>query len=193
VHARPRSILDFGFWILHSRTATLPGVVLSVVFLAGCQAPHAATPPVLPDRGNAELILAISNQPFVTAEAAYRATYILAHDQPYAGDFEALAQTLETEKLISGLWKYAPERYVTRADVGYLVCRACKIRTGVNWNLTGLGRYAWRELMYHNIAEGGDENNLISGGEFVGVLLRAEEYLTRTGKSQPVELGPRPR
>jgi len=174
------------------RLLGLAAAALAVV-LGGCQTPEATSTVDVPRSGNAELVLHISNQPFVTAEAAYRAVYLLAKGQPFAGEFDELAQTMKEEKLI-GPWAYGPGRYVTRADVGFMVCRACGIRTGVNWNLTGLGRYAWRELIYHGIAEGGDENHLISGGEFVGLLLRAEQYLARRGQleSPSVELGPRP-
>lgn len=168
---------------------------LLVLALVGCQTPRATTQPALARTGNAELVQYISDQPFVTAEAAYRATYVLAKGEPFSGEFDELTQTLKAEKLIGGGWNYAAERYVTRADVGFLVCRACQIRTGVNWNLTGLGRYAWRELIFHNVAEGGDENHLISGGELVGILLRAEQYRVRAGKQEapPVDLGPRPK
>ncbi len=161
------------------------------VVLTGCQtpSPHATTQPA-PPAGNAELVLYISDQPWVTAEPAYRAVYVLAKGEPFNGGFDELTASLSQEKLI-GNWGYSPDRRLDRASVGFIVCRACKIRTGVNWNLTGLGRYAWRELIYHNIAVGGSEFGLVSGGEFVGILARAEEYQARTGKpeSRSVELG----
>lgn len=179
------------------RWARLLGVTLSAAMLClvlcGCHAtePRATTSLEVPRAGNAELVLYISDQPYVTAEAAFRAVHLLANGEPFAGDFAELRAALESQGLIGSGWGYVPEQYVKRAAIGYMLCRACRIRTGVNWNLTGLGRYAWRELQYHEIAQGGDENRLMSGGEFVGTLLRAEEYLVRAGKhdAQPVELG----
>jgi hypothetical protein len=134
----------------------------------------------------------IGEQPLLTAEPAYRAIYALAHGQTHDGDYEELVADLKSEGLIGKSWHLAPDQYLDRAAVGYMVCRACRIRGGLNWMLTGLGRYAWRELQFNNIAGRGSEWNLMSGGEFVGILNRAADYLRRTGpaQSQPVELGP---
>lgn len=170
-------------------TVAIAAAGLSVA-LSGCQGTMMTAQGVVPAE-NAELVLYISDQPYITAEPAYRAAHLLAKGRSFAGEFDELAETMVADGLVGKSWGYPPQRCLTRADVGYLICRACRIRSGVNWNLTGLGRYAWRELIYHNIADGGDENRLMSGGEFVGILLRAEEYLARTRKheSPPVELG----
>ncbi len=166
---------------------------LGLVLLAGCQAAqrHAATQPAVPRAGNAELVAYISDQPYVTAEAAYRAVYILSKKTAFDGDFAALASAMQSDGLVARQWQYAPERTLDRGAVGFMFCRACQIRSGVNWMLTGLGRYAWRELQFQRIAGGGGEYGLMSGGEFVGLLSRAEEYLRRTGKTEtpPAELG----
>ena len=160
------------------------------VTLFGCQGTMMTGQGVVPDR-NAELVQYITDQAYITAEPAYRAVYVLAKGDALEGEFDELSATLAADGLIGKSWDYAPQRCLTRADVGFMICRACRIRTGVNWTLTGLGRYAWRELIYHEIANGGDENRLMSGGEFVGILLRAEEYLTRTHQHErpPIELG----
>jgi hypothetical protein len=125
----------------------------------------------------------ISAQPFVTAESGYRAIYTLAKNEEFSGEFSQLTETLQQDGLIGKGWDYTPDRCLDRASVGFMVCRACRIRSGLNWTLTGLGRYAWRELQYRGIAGTGGENTTMSGGEFVGVLLRAEDYLQRTGKA----------
>ncbi|MCK4341905.1 MAG: hypothetical protein KAY37_09310 [Phycisphaerae bacterium] len=170
----------------------LLAVALAGLAATGCQTTlsHATTQPAVPRDSNAELVLYISDQSFITAEPAYRAVYLLAKGAPFTGEFDELTETLRAERLI-GRWVYPSDRILDRAAVGFMICRACRIRTGLNWNLTGLGRYAWRELIYHKIAAGGSELNYMSGGEFVGLLARAEDYLARTGKhdAQPVELG----
>jgi hypothetical protein len=58
--------------------------------------------------------------------------------------------------------------------------------------LTGLGGTRGGELQYKGIAGGGREAALMSGGEFIGLLSRAEEYLQRTGRAgeEAVKLGP---
>jgi hypothetical protein len=148
----------------------------------------------VPTHGTAELVMYIGDQAFVTAEPAYRAAHALAHGQSFDGEFDALTQQMRTEKLVGESWNYAPDRCLTRGDVAFMVCRACRIQTGLNWLLTGLGRYAWRELQFKGIAGDGSDAAYMSGGEFVGLLSRAEEYLSRAGKraQPPVELGARP-
>jgi hypothetical protein len=154
--------------------ALLVGILLAPV-LAGCRAamPRATTQPTIPSDTNAELVEYISDLPYVTAEPAYRAVYILWKGEIYAGEFDS---------------------FIDRAAVGHLVARACDIRTGLNWQLFGLGRYAWRELIYRRIAHPSGEYSLISGGEFLGVLARAEEYLHKVGRApgERAELGGQP-
>lgn len=162
------------------------------LLLAGCQVtlPRAADAPPIPRESNAELVLFISNEAFVTAEPAYRAVHVLATGESFAGEYTELAEKLRSERLIGGSWNHPPDQVLTRAEAGYMVARAAKVRTGVNWNLTGLGRYAWRELIFHGIAAGGSELAYLSGGEFVGILARADEYMHRRGRHEqaPAEL-----
>jgi hypothetical protein len=172
---------------------TPAALALAVLFvtLGGCQAPHAptATPP--PQSGSAELVMYIANEPFVTAEPAYRAVYSLATGEAFAGDFGQLTDKLRADGLVGKDWNHAADQCLDRATVAFMVCRACKIQSGVNWMLTGLGRYAWRELQFKGISEGGNEAALMGGGEFVGLLSRAGQYLERTGTAseQQVQLG----
>lgn len=167
-----------------------PAVVISAAALvsAGCRSMDAAARPA-PRSGTAELIAHAAEQPYTTADTAYRATYALATGQSFDGEFDALREKLREDELI-GNWPYEANERVRKADVGYMVCKACKIQTGINWNLTGLGRYAWRELVYHDIARPSSEHGFITGGEFVGLLLKAEEYMYSEGEAEggPVEL-----
>jgi hypothetical protein len=169
---------------------------LALVALCGCQTGglHATSRPAVPRDGSARLIMYITDQPFVTAEPACRAVHALAKKEPFAGDYDALLETLRSAGWAPRNWSPAADQYLDRAAVAYMLCRACEVRTGLNWTLTGLGRYAWRELQYRGIAGAGGDAALMSGGEFVGTLLRAEDYLQRTGKAEvaPVELGSPP-
>jgi hypothetical protein len=174
--------------------AAAVGVLLSSG-LVGCQAhgPRATGPLDVPRDSSAELVTHIADEPYVTAEAGYRAIYALAHGEMYDGEFDELTEVLRGEYLIDRTWDYPPELYLQKGTIGYMVCRACGIRTGLNWVVTALGRYAWRELQYRMMVEGGGEYGLMSGGEFVGLLLRAEDLLRRADDADaaPVELGER--
>lgn len=167
-------------------------VTTVAVLLTGCQATLPRDGAAVPTSSNAELIQYIANEPLITAEPAYRATYILATGAPFTGSYAELATELQSRDIIDA-WNYPPNQLLRRADVGYMVCRAADIRTGVNWNLLGLGRYAWRELIYHEIATGGGEWGLMSGGEFVGIIARAEDYARQNDQlPDQVDLGRQP-
>ncbi len=160
-------------------------LTLLVVTLGGCQTggSHATSQPTVPRGSSAELVMYISDQAFVTAEPGYRAVYTLAYGKVDPGEFDQLVWFMRNTGLISGSWRHDADTRLNRAAVGFMICRACDIRSGVGWNLTGLGRYAWRELQYKGIARGGGESGLVSGGEFVGILSRADAYMRRTGRT----------
>jgi hypothetical protein len=174
----------------------------ALLVCAGCQStqprgatqPAAVLQPAPPPRTNAELISYLADQPYVTAEAGYRAAYMLWKGTDFEGDYDALVSELVAGRLIGASWKHEREDRLSRAEVGYMICRACDIRSGLNWQLTGLGRYAWRELQYSQIARPSSEIGYVRGGEFVGMLSRAEEYVQKANKERAasIELGSRP-
>lgn len=177
--------------------AAIGGLLLLAAVLGGCRAslPHADQAIPVPISSNAELCAYVSELPYVTAEAAYRAVHILYTGELHEGDFDSLVDALAEMKLIDRSWNYEPFEFVHRSSIGYMICRACGIKSGLNWWLTGTGRYAWRELQYRRIARtDAGELGLMPGGEFLGVLARAEEHLFKVGrpKSPRAALGDEP-
>jgi len=165
------------------------------LLLPACQTTRprgATTQPDVPREGNGALFEYVAGQPYVTVEPAYRAIYLLWKGDPLTGDFEALTQALVEARIVRPEWKYPPDAMIDRGSVGYLVCRAARVRSGLNWQLTGLGRYAWRELNYLGIATPISEYGYVPGGQFVGILSRAEDYVRGRGPGEVprVELGP---
>ena len=172
-------------------------VVTLGLTLPACQvtSPHlATTQPAIPTDGNGALAEYIADQPFVTVEPAYRAVYILWKGEVFEGDFHALTEALAAGGIITQRWNYPADGQIDRASVGYMLCRAGNVRSGLNWQLTGLGRYAWRELNYLGIANPISEYGYVPGGQFIGMLARSEEYMLRRGQAgiEPVELGGAP-
>ena len=164
-----------------------------LLLFVGCQAaqPRAASQPAVPTDNNAELVEYISDMAYVTAETACRATYILAKGEIFSEGYDALVEAMKAEKLITGGWTHQADNFVNRAEVAMLIARAADVRSGLNWRLTGLGRYAHRELIYLGIAHGSGELGYISGGEFLGTLARAEDYMHNVGRpaGERAELG----
>lgn len=170
------------------------GAVLLLASGCAMSNPRMATDEPVPADQNAELIVFISDQPYVTAEAGYRAIHVLCTGAVFDGDYAALQSDLIERDVVARKWGHHPDECLDRAAVGYMVARAVEIRTGLNWQLFGLGRYAWRELIYRGIAHPGSEYNLVSGGEFLGILARAEEFRFERGQplQERAELGNEP-
>jgi hypothetical protein len=169
-------------------------ILCGLLAAGGCvTSQRAASLPAVP-AANAELTEYIGDQAILTAESAYRATYCLKHGSAFDGDFAALTAALVSEGVADGNWGFSADTYLDRASAAVLICRAAEIRGGLLWPLTGLGRYAWRELQYRRIAGAGSELAPISGGEFLGLLAKAEEYRVRAGRALQTrtELGPQP-
>ncbi len=180
--------------LLRRRATLLLGAAL---LLTGCQAtlPRESIDRAMPVNSSAELTEYIGNLPYLTAEAAYRAVYALHTGEVFDGGFEPLSDALSDRKLIDRSWGYGPDSLVHRSSVGYMICRACDLKLGVNWLLTGMGRYAWRELQYRGIARNAaGELGFLSGGEFLGILARAEPLLAQRAQTPPptAELGAAP-
>lgn len=142
-------------------------------------------------RDNADLVEYVSEQPRVTAEAAYRVAHVLWKGETFGGEFEELRAALASAGIASPPWNHRAGELLTRAALAHLVCRAADIRSGINWTLFGCGRYAWRELQYLRIADAGSESVRPTGGEFLGLVRRADAWRARRSESQ-AQLGERP-
>jgi hypothetical protein len=161
--------------------------------LLGCQAPQPRNPepaataePVPVD--NVELVSYIGRQPFITAEPAYRAAYLLRYGDAFTGDYDQLRTLLADEGLVGRSWQHPPTQRLNRGEIGYLLCRTAQIEQSLNWILFRLGRYAYRDLQLLGIAGPGGEFSLVSGGEFQGILRRTENYM----QENRIELAPDP-
>ncbi|MCG3126594.1 MAG: hypothetical protein CHACPFDD_01445 [Phycisphaerae bacterium] len=143
-------------------------------------------------RDNAALVDFVSEQPRVTAEAAYRVAYVLWKGEAFAGEFDELRGVLNAGGVASPLWQHRTDDVLSRAALAHLICRAADIRSGINWTLFGCGRYAWRELQYLRIADAGSEWTRPTGGEFLGLVRRADAWRARRSESQAAQLGERP-
>lgn len=167
---------------------------IALLFATGCRLtiPADRLPGPTP-AGNAELMNYIAELPYLTADPGYRAAYLLWQNEPYEGEFADLAATLEQNEIVDD-WEVGPNDALSRDKIGYMVCRALDIKRGINWSVTGWGRYAWRDLAYLGIASRVSEIGFLTGGEFLGMMSRASDYVANryASQSQRVDLGPRP-
>jgi hypothetical protein len=156
--------------------------------LAGCRVtlPHEE----IPGSTNAELIEHIAEMPYVSADAAYRALHILRTNEVFEGDFDSLKAAMSDQDVSGDL---QANECPDRQELCRAIVRACDISPGLNYRLTGLGRYALRDLQYQRIVRTQNDYGPISGGEFLGILARAEEYMRERHPDVPgADLGTEP-
>lgn len=136
----------------------------------------------------------ISEQPFVTANAAYRAIWLMVETEPFSGGFDELTEALVDRQIVDARWHYDALQFIDNATAAYMISRAAHINSSINFALTGLGRYAWKELQYRRIAEPGSEWSLTTGGQFLALLTKTDDYLHDIGRatSPRSELGDDP-
>ena len=126
------------------------------------------------------------NQALVTVDEAYKVGLILADGEDTTGGFAERETKLAERSIIRPAWNLAPDQYVDMGTVAYMVCQICEVTGGVNRVLLGswgLGdrRYALRELKFRKIIQGGSDYSLVSGGELLGILHRADTYMEQAG------------
>lgn len=146
----------------------------------------------VPYEDNAELIVAIAEMPYVNADAACRAVYILVTGDVFPGEYDELLDAMRQRDL--PVADIAPHEAPNRQEIAKLLAEVADVPAGVNYALTGLGRYALRDLQYHRVVRTPNDYGPVSGGEFLGMLARTEELIAARRKTgEKVELGQEPK
>jgi LysM repeat protein len=128
----------------------------------------------------------LAAKPNATFEDAVRAFYELSAQAPPSGAFDQLARALADRKIIREEWISSPQDKLTRGRVAYMLCRSCSIRGGVTMTVFGPSeRYAFRECVYLGVWPGGNQRDYVTGGELMGVLKWAADYVEERQKKKP--------
>lgn len=94
-------------------------------------------------------------------------------------------------------WDEPAEAAVQRGTLARAIVRVCGIKGGVIMRVFGpVPRYALRELVYLGIMPSSTENQTISGLDFLGVVSKAQDYITlsreREAAPEPAGVPPGP-
>ena len=159
-------------------------VSLGVLLLAGCAPPGVRGVRAFDDLpvaetevvSDAQFLFELSNKKYCSTDDAYRGMLFLIDDKDTSKDFEERTTRLVMHGVADKNWTHNPNATVTKGKVAYMLVRALEIRGGVMYNITNAcPRYALRELIHKGIIIGGTEYSKLSGGEYVGILGRADD------------------
>ena len=176
-------------WAFKSTTRYVTaGLVGATLLVTGCTItapPPSIEPGTLDD---VTFLSYLADRPMVSVDEAYRAVLILADGQDDAQSFAERQDKLVARGVVRTAWGLKPSQAIDKGAVAYMVMRTCQVRGGLNcraFGSWGLGdrRYAFRELMYQELLPGdaGTDYQVISGGEFVGLLHKADEHMQKAG------------
>ncbi|KPJ56422.1 MAG: hypothetical protein AMS16_02430 [Planctomycetes bacterium DG_58] len=121
----------------------------------------------------------LASKPNATFEDAVHAFYNLALETEVAKtSFDEQSQALIGMKIIRSKWTQKPKLRLTRGRAAYMICQTCGIRGGLTMTLLGPSeRYAFRECRYLGAWSGGNQQDYMTGGELLGVLKWAADYI----------------
>lgn len=163
---------------------------------SGCAGPRMSPPEVDPATLSDDGFQAyLSEAPLVTVDEAFRAMLILADGEDDSQSFDQRRQKLETREITRPAWRLKAENVIDAGSVAYMVCRICKVRGGVNYNLfgsLGLGdrRYAMRELLYLDMLDDAVDYQYMTGPALVALMGKADELMEKKGlyETQRIDL-----
>mgnify|MGYP005653342941 CR=1 FL=1 len=120
----------------------------------------------------------ISSQKTVSENDAMRGMLFLLDGEDKAANFKQRVQTLTERGIVGASWHHQADRPVTRGKLAFMVYQACKVRGGVILTVFGPTRYyCLRELQYQGMMGKGAMWSKVTGMEYQGAMLRADEYL----------------
>lgn len=128
----------------------------------------------------------LASKPNATFEDAVRGFFELAVDVSGRKlTFAKQAQALVDMKIIRTKWMRSPRAMVTRGRIAYMICTTCGIKGGLTMSIFGPSeRYAFRECVYLRVWEAGNQADYMTGGELMGLLKWAADYIEEHPKKR---------
>ncbi len=170
------------------KTAVAGAACLAIVVLfAGCSHTRTWQPAVNPDTlGDIEFIHYLETVPVVSYGEACRAVTILREGDSHRGDQEEPIARLQEQGIVRAAWGLEPDDALDLGTLAYMLAATCNLPPSVDSTLFGswgLGdrRYALRRAVDHEIVYFGPPYKLVTGGEMVFALGRADDYMAKNG------------
>jgi hypothetical protein len=134
-----------------------------------------------------------------TAADAVRAVGLMMNGSDAGKNYDERYQFLLKNGIVRESWHLKPDQWIDRGTLAYMLLKAGKINSGLNCaisNSLGFGerRYAYREMLYHNLMEEGCDYQYVSGPELVTTTGKVDRYIQEGGAysaNQETDLGQR--
>ncbi len=132
------------------------------------------------------------HKPKCTVADAVRAVCMLEAGEDVGTNYQQRYEYLRERGIIRDSWHLVAEQWIDRGTLAYMLLKAAGIKGGINMFLFaswGLGdrRYAYREMLYHELMEEGVSYNYVSGPELITAIGNVDRYMQMIGKYSPQE------
>ena len=165
---------------------------LALAAVAGCATAHvrdpltrslgASTPQV-----QSEFWYQLAKRPVASNDEAFHALLLYVDGKDAAADFTGRVAALSARHMLPNGFAGSPDEAVDRGTLAVALDQMLHIRGGLTMQLFGASpRYALRAAVDKGIFPPSSPNQGLSGGEFVGVMQRAEEFEHGNPADHPV-------
>lgn len=165
--------------------------------IAGCAPAHVPEPVTVKhgasdDEAQFEFWRQLSERPLTSNADAFHGLLLYLYQNDPAHDYAGRVKLLKDRKMLPADFDRPGDEAVTRGVLAVAVAEILKIKGGLMMHLTGNNpRYSLLELEDMELFPSSSENQTFSGGEFVGIIGKMEDYQHGdTGKLPAANLGP---
>jgi hypothetical protein len=173
-------------------------LIWAAALTGGCAAPARVAAPLTagPIAGNdphnkTEFWYQLGRRPAVSNDEAFHALLLYFNGDDPAKDYIGRVAILKQRKMLSAGFDRPADEMAERGVVALAIARAADIKGGLTMQLLGGGeRYADRALQYRGLLPPGSPNQFLSGGQFVAVIGRLEDYQRGNPNEAPAAMLP---
>jgi hypothetical protein len=156
--------------------------ILIAAIAVGCQSAHVQHPLTSNLSGNdahtrAEFWSQLANRPVTSNDDACHAILLYVDGTDRSADYPARVSELKKRSMLPADFNKPADDAVDRGTLAVALVHTLKIDGGLTMQLFGANpRYAVRALEYRGVYPASSPNQGVSGGEFIGIMQKAEEF-----------------
>jgi predicted small secreted protein len=168
------------------RTVPLLFIIVATLTLAACATPPSAGEPVAVRHGGAdadaqlEFWHALHDRRLTSNDDAFHGMLLFLDGKDEATDYAGRVATLKSRGMLPDDFDRPADEAVTRGTLAVIVTQGLKLKGGLALSLLPQSpRYATRELLFAGLFPQGSANQTLTGGQFVAIVGRLEDYQRR--------------
>ncbi len=165
---------------------------LALAALVGCATAHVSNPltrtlAASTPEAQGEFWYRLASRPVASNDEVFHALLLYADGKDTAADFTGRVAALSARHMLPNGFQGSPDDAVDRGTLAVALDQLLHIRGGLTMQLFGSSpRYALRAAVDKGIFPPSSPNQGLSGGEFVGVMQKAEEFEHGNPADHPV-------